>query len=182
METALEPLRRKEILPYLEDLILMAALPGESCTPHSVSRKAPANTGSRHKLAGELSDPHPVVNLPGCGYEFSHNKSKAVSSQAGHAKLFAHCAHRVMTALSVMRLLGMMSASHVVVPMGRSPSLPHCCHTCHIGKTCVLLLGIPFGRVTLHISAHRRVPLWMELGCATLKLWVENGRILNPST
>ena len=122
VETALEPLRRTgmRVLFYLDDLLLLArsreeaALQTKTLVCHLSSLGFTINWKKSSALPAQF-----VTYL---GVELDSVSMRARLSQQRMEALTALLRRvtppNVVTALSVMRLLGMMSAGHVVVPLG----------------------------------------------------------------
>lgn len=122
VETALEPLRRSgvRVLFYLDDLIVMASS-RESCALHTMKLVKHLSCLG-FAINWQKSSPLPSQSIIYLGVHLDSAHMRAKLSPArleALSSLLSRIApHKVVTALSVMRLLGMMSASHVVVPLG----------------------------------------------------------------
>ncbi|KAK5881766.1 hypothetical protein CesoFtcFv8_022528 [Champsocephalus esox] len=122
VETALEPLRRggMRVLFYLDDLLLLARSREEAAlqTVQLVSHLSSLG----FIINWEKSCPLPSQIIMYLGMEFNSARMRARLSQRRVENLTALLRRvtpgRVVTALSVMQLLGMMSAGHVVIPLG----------------------------------------------------------------
>ena len=122
VETALEPLHRMgmRVLFYLNDLLLLtrsreeAALQTARLVSHLASLGFTINWKKSSPLPSQL-----VIYL---GVELNSVSMRARLSQqtaeALTALLRRVMPHNVVTALTIMQLLGMRSAGHVVVPLG----------------------------------------------------------------
>ncbi|XP_033980402.1 uncharacterized protein LOC117477766 [Trematomus bernacchii] len=122
VETALEPLHRggMRVLFYLDDLLLLARSKKEAAlqTVQLVSHLSSLGFIVNWKK----SCPLPSQVIIYLGVELNSALMRARLSQQRVEKVTALLRRvtprRVVTALSVMQLLGMMSAGHVVIPLG----------------------------------------------------------------
>ncbi|KAI3360259.1 hypothetical protein L3Q82_014572 [Scortum barcoo] len=181
VETALEPLRRTgmRVLFYLDDLLLLARSKEEAAMQTMTLVVHLSNLG--FAINWKKSSPLPSQQVIYLGVELNSVSMRARLSQqraeALTALLRRVTPHSVVTALSVMQLLGMMSAGHVTVPLGllhmrrlqrwfirlhvdpkrqrrRMVSVPPSVgpDLAYWGNPHVLSAGVPLGRVTSHIS------------------------------
>ncbi|KAI3374587.1 hypothetical protein L3Q82_021162 [Scortum barcoo] len=121
VETVLEPLRRTgmRVLFYLDDLLLLARSKEEAAVQTMTLVVHLSNLGF---AINWKSSPLPSQQVIYLGVELDSVSMRAQLSQQREGALTAllHLItpHNVVTALSVMQLLGMMSAGHVTVPLG----------------------------------------------------------------
>ncbi|KAI3374153.1 hypothetical protein L3Q82_006016 [Scortum barcoo] len=180
VETVLEPLRRTgmRVLFYLDDLLLLARSKEEAAVQTMTLVVHLSNLGF---AINWKSSPLPSQQVIYLGVELDSVSMRAQLSQQREGALTAllHLItpHNVVTALSVMQLLGMMSAGHVTVPLGLlhmrrlqrwfirlcvDPIRQRRCMVsippsvgpdlAYWGNPHVLSVGVPLGRVTSHIS------------------------------
>ncbi|KAF0039330.1 hypothetical protein F2P81_007565 [Scophthalmus maximus] len=122
VETALEPLRRRgiRVLFYLDDLVIMASSE-RSAALHTVEL-ASHLTLLGFAINWRKSSPVPTQSIMYLGVYLDSSSMRARLSFARREALASFLSRvtpgKTVTALSVMRLLGMMSAGHVVVPLG----------------------------------------------------------------
>lgn len=122
VETALEPLRRMgmRVLFYLDDLLLLARSREEAALQTMTLVTHLSSLG--FAVNWKKSSPLPSQCVIYLGVELNSAGMRARLSQqrveALTALLRRVTPHNVVTALSVMQLLGMMSAGHVVIPLG----------------------------------------------------------------
>ena len=183
VETALEPLRRKgiRVLFYLDDLIVMSASREQAALHTTELVKHLSLLG--FAINWKKSSPLPSQSLIYLGVCLDSSIMRAKLSSArleALSSLLSHIApRRTVTALSVMRLLGMMAASHVVIPLGllhmrklqrwfsrlridpvrqkrRMITVPPSLQSdlSYWGNPRVLTAGVPLGRVTSHVSVY----------------------------
>uniref|UniRef100_UPI003AAB97E8 uncharacterized protein n=1 Tax=Centroberyx gerrardi TaxID=166262 RepID=UPI003AAB97E8 len=122
VETALEPLRRRglRILFYLDDLILMA--PTEELAMSHTAQLVRHISLLGFAINWKKSSPTPSQQAVYLGIQLDSSIMRAklteLRQDAIRAALQRCQALQSVTVLSVMHLLGLMSAAHVVVPLG----------------------------------------------------------------
>ena len=180
VETALQPLHKKgmRVVFYLDDLLLLARSETEALVQTTELLSHLSDLG--FTVNWKKSSLFPSQRITYLGVELNTASMTARLSrerqEALTALLHRTAPHRVVTALSLMRLLGMMSAAHVVVPLGllhmrriqrwfirlridpvrqrrRMISVPPSVSPdlAHWGNPRNLSEGVPLGRVTSHI-------------------------------